>query len=59
MHDITKFDKTPYEKAALLLSFLVKEFDADGQIPCYIFGDVNTKNKCVVPLKIGSKDAYI
>lgn len=59
MHNVQALKETPYEKVTKLMTFLVKEFDEDQKIPCYIFGSDGTEDKCVAPLIPGAKDAYI
>lgn len=50
MHNINKLNVTPYEKVTSLMKFLVKEFDEDQEIPCYIFGSQSTTDRTVEPL---------
>jgi hypothetical protein len=51
--------ETPYEKVARLMTFLVKEFDEDGNIPCFIFGDKRTRDFSVAPLVFEAKHPFI
>lgn len=59
MHNINKLNVTPYEKVTSLMRFLVKEFDEDQEIPCYIFGSQSTTDKTVAPLSQGASTPYI
>ncbi|CAL5971319.1 Copine_I [Hexamita inflata] len=59
MHDIQQLSETPYEKITRLMIPLVQQFDEDGNIPCYVFGDTLTKNSKVRPLIQTSSDPFI
>ncbi|CAL6105715.1 Copine_I [Hexamita inflata] len=59
MHDINTLKETPYQKVTKMMEFLIKEFDEDGKIPCYVFGDVDTKDIKVKPLQLNTQDEYI
>ena len=50
MHNINALKVTPYERVTSMMSFLVKEFDEDQEIPCYIFGSQKTTDRTVGPL---------
>ncbi|CAL6013244.1 Copine_I [Hexamita inflata] len=56
MHNIKKFTQTPYERAILCLQPLFDDLDVDSKIPCFIFGDTETRDQSVRPL---SDDIYL
>ena len=59
MHNINVLKVTPYEKVTTLMSFLVKEFDEDQEIPCYVFGSQDTTDRTVKPLQQGAQTPYL
>ena len=59
MHDVERLRVTPYEEITQLMKPMVEQFDEDGMLPCYVFGDVLTKNARVRPLVPGAQTPYI
>ena len=54
MHNINKFQLTPYERVAKAMTFMVKEFDEDGIIPCFVFGESRTQDTKILPLSFNA-----
>ena len=51
LHDTTLTERNPYQKIIAILGETLEQFDDDGIIPAYGFGDYETKGRSVFPLK--------
>ena len=53
LHDTTLKENNPYQKIIAILGETLEQFDDDGIIPAYGFGDSKTKDRSVFPLRKG------
>ncbi|KAK3576001.1 hypothetical protein CHS0354_007539 [Potamilus streckersoni] len=51
LHDTSGPQLNPYQQVICILGETIEELNDDGKIPVYGFGDVNTKDKSIFPLK--------
>ena len=54
LHDTSLKEQNPYQKVISILGETLEQFDDDGIIPAYGFGDRKTMDRDVFPLKKGS-----
>ncbi len=57
LHDISIVKGTPYQRVLKIIWRALKDYDDDGIIPTYMFGDAQTTNRSVQPLAPGTDDA--
>lgn len=57
LHDLSVTQGTPYQRVLKIICKTLKDYDEDGVIPAYMFGDATTTNKSVTPLAPGTNDA--
>lgn len=57
LHDLSTTRGTPYQRVLNILWKTLKNYDDDGIIPTYMFGDTETTNRSVQPLAPDTDDA--